>query len=196
MIKEIFKKFFGKKIKLHIGCGTLYKDGWVNIDNNSDNNIEKLDINHDLSTGLPFEDNQVDFIYHEHFIEHLTYDDGLLFLKDCFRVLKPSGVMRVACPDLDQLIQAYVQDNWRELDWVSKYNCQWIESRGRMLNANMNIKPWGHQYLYNKEDLCRRLTQADFSTNKIIEASYAKSKFVELCNLDTRADSMFFDVQK
>ena len=33
-----------EKIKLHIGCGTLYKENWINIDNNSDNNIEQLDI--------------------------------------------------------------------------------------------------------------------------------------------------------
>lgn len=31
-------------IPLHIGCGTLYKEGWINIDNNSDHNIQKLDI--------------------------------------------------------------------------------------------------------------------------------------------------------
>ena len=194
MIKQLISKFFGKKIKLHVGCGTLYKDGWVNIDNNSDNNIEKLDVNHDLSKGLPFEDEQVDFIYHEHFIEHLSYEDGLLFFKECFRVLKFGGVMRIACPDLDQLLQTYLQDNWREQEWVTKYNCQWIESKGQMLNICMSF--WGHKFIYNKQDIQRRLHQAGFNLDDITFTKFGESSYPELCGLDTRADSMFVDIKK
>ena len=32
-------------LKLHIGFGTQYKSSWVNIDNNSDENIATLDMN-------------------------------------------------------------------------------------------------------------------------------------------------------
>ncbi|HLX55203.1 MAG TPA: methyltransferase domain-containing protein, partial [Aquella sp.] len=159
-----------KKVKVHIGCGTLYKEGWVNIDNNSDNNIARLDINHDLATGLPFANDEVDFIYHEHFIEHLTYEDGLIFMQECFRVLKPSGVMRIACPDLDILIDSYTNNTWREQEWVTKYGCEWIESRCHMLNVCMTY--WGHKFIYNKEELRRRLIQAGFDAAHINEQKY------------------------
>ena len=69
-------------VKLHIGCGTVYLDGWINIDNNSDNNIKKLDINFDLRNPLPFKDDTVDFIFNEHFLEHLTIQEGQRTLKD------------------------------------------------------------------------------------------------------------------
>lgn len=72
-VKDILQK---ECIKLHIGCGTVYKEGWINIDNNSDNNIKKLDFMWDLRKPLPLPENSVDFIYNEHFLEHLTADEG------------------------------------------------------------------------------------------------------------------------
>lgn len=72
-VKDILSK---DCIKLHIGCGTVYKEGWINIDNNSDNNIEKMDFMWDLRKPLPLPENSVDFIYNEHFLEHLTVDEG------------------------------------------------------------------------------------------------------------------------
>jgi predicted SAM-dependent methyltransferase len=194
MIKKILNNLFGKPVKLHIGCGTLYKEGWINIDNNSDNNIVKLDINHDLSTGLPFDKNSVDYMYNEHFIEHLSREDGLTFLKDCFRALKPGGVLRIACPDLDEIIKGYISDNWREFDWVKTYHCEWIESRCQMMNVSLN--EWGHKYVYNKEELITRLVAAGFDKKNIQETTFGMSQYQELKNLDTRIDSMIFDVKK
>lgn len=39
-----------------------------------------------------------DGVYSEHFIEHLTADEGLAFLKDMYRVLKPGGTIRTIWP--------------------------------------------------------------------------------------------------
>jgi predicted SAM-dependent methyltransferase len=100
-MKEVFKKdnvsdFFknSKTVKLNIGCGTDYKKGWLNIDNNSDDNIEKLDLNWDLREKLPFDDESVDFVFSEHFFEHLTPEEGKKTINDLMDLLKPGGVMR------------------------------------------------------------------------------------------------------
>ena len=53
--------------KLHVGCGEIYLEDWINIDIES----PKADLIHDLRKPLPFEDDSIDFIYNEHFIEHL-----------------------------------------------------------------------------------------------------------------------------
>jgi len=196
MIKKILNNLLGKKVKLHIGCGTLYKENWINIDNNSDNNIEKLDINHDLSTGLPFDDDSVDFIYNEHFIEHLSREDGLKFMIECHRVLKNSGILRIACPDLDQIIHGYINDNWRDFDWVKTYNCEWIESGCQMINISLNEFPWGHKYIYNKSELIFQLTKAGFLANNINKVLYGESEYTELRNIDTRVDSIIFEIRK
>lgn len=183
-------------LKLHVGCGTQYKAGWVNIDNNSDNNIDQLDINWDLSKGLPFDDNSVDYIYHEHFIEHLTYEQGLVFMQECYRVLKLGGVMRTACPDLDALIDDYRHDTWREREWVKKYQYEWMPSRCYMLNISMNQAPWGHQYVYNRDDLIARLQQAGFAENGITERQYLESEHQHLQGIDNRDDSMIIESSK
>ncbi len=50
---------------------------------------------------LPFADGEVDFVYTEHFFEHLFLDEALALLREIARVLAPGGVLRIASPDAD-----------------------------------------------------------------------------------------------
>jgi len=50
---------------------------------------------------LPFEDGYFSFIFSEHFFEHLFLDEACELFKECFRVVQPSGCMRVVVPDAD-----------------------------------------------------------------------------------------------
>lgn len=50
---------------------------------------------------LEFEDNTFDFIFSEHFLEHLFLDEAIELLKECYRILKPNGVVRIVVPDAD-----------------------------------------------------------------------------------------------
>ena len=95
----------GKPVKLHIACGRNYKEGWINID--ISRKVRK-DFRIDINKGLPFPNRSVDFIFSEHFIEHLSYDKGLFFLKEAHRILKPGGVIRTAFPDIDKIIDSYI----------------------------------------------------------------------------------------
>ncbi|MDH4185905.1 MAG: class I SAM-dependent methyltransferase [Nitrospira sp.] len=58
-----------------------------------------LDVTRD---GLPLEDNSVDVVFHEDFLEHLDQRSQVLFLAEMLRVLKPGGIHRVNTPDLIQ----------------------------------------------------------------------------------------------
>ena len=107
-----------RKLKINIGCGTDYKKGWINIDNNSDHNIERLDLNWDMRSPLPFKANSVDFVYNEHFFEHLTVADGQAVMKDIMRVLKLGGVMRIAMPDLKEAVGAYYNKGWKNREFM------------------------------------------------------------------------------
>ncbi|MEO1187176.1 MAG: hypothetical protein AAFX46_22010, partial [Cyanobacteria bacterium J06636_27] len=54
--------------KLHLGCGTNLKEGYLNIDQYlSAPSITNIDI-----FKLPIEDNLVDEIFSEHMLEHLS----------------------------------------------------------------------------------------------------------------------------
>ena len=62
----------------------------------------------DLRKGIPFEDNTFDVLYHSHFIEHLHQKVAGEFLKECRRVLKVSGIIRVVVPNLEMLCREYL----------------------------------------------------------------------------------------
>ena len=50
---------------------------------------------------LDFPEASVDFVYSEHFLEHLFLNEALALMRECFRVLKPMGIMRTVVPDAD-----------------------------------------------------------------------------------------------
>jgi predicted SAM-dependent methyltransferase len=50
---------------------------------------------------LPLDDNSIEYIYSEHFFEHLFLDEAIALLKECHRVLKTHGVIRTCVPDAD-----------------------------------------------------------------------------------------------
>jgi hypothetical protein len=82
--------------RLHIGCGQQSLAGWINIDNQGLPGVDQvLDVRH----GLPF--SGIAAIYAEHFLEHLSLDEGLAFLAECRRVLRDDGVLRLSTPNLD-----------------------------------------------------------------------------------------------
>ncbi len=56
----------------------------------------------------------MDAVYHSHLLEHLRADEARAFLGECWRVLKPGGVLRIAVPDLEGIARAYLT----ELEWA------------------------------------------------------------------------------
>lgn len=81
-------------VKLNFGCGTNRLEGWQNFD---------ADL--DISKRLPFPDNHADFIFAEHVVEHIGYYEALAFFKECRRVLKPGGVIRICVPSVENIMQ-------------------------------------------------------------------------------------------
>jgi predicted SAM-dependent methyltransferase len=56
---------------------------------------------------LDFEDNTFDFIFSEHFFEHLFLEEAFELIKECYRILKPHGVIRIVVPDAD--LRTYIK---------------------------------------------------------------------------------------
>lgn len=173
-----------KIVKLNIGCGTDYKKGWINIDNNTDNNIKKLDLNWDLRFPLPFPENSVDFIFHEHFQEHLTVEEGIAVNKDFLRVLKTGGVLRIATPDLEKLVHNYLHVPLDKDPVIKQFKVDFVKTPAEWVN--MNFSWWGHKWVYDYEELSRRLRESGFT--KISKQKIGKSKHLGLNNIETRVD--------
>lgn len=169
---------------LNVGCGKVRFDGWVNLDENSA--LDTVDLVWDLRRGLPVPDGSCRFVYCEHLLEHLTAEQGLSFLRECRRALNRDGVLRVAMPSLDVILERAVSDNWRDQDWLTWSKHGKVKTRAEMINVA--FRNWGHQYLYDREELHRRLAEAGFS--RVVDCALGESSKSELKHRETRPDSL------
>ena len=100
------KRVDSKYPYLNLGCGARFDRRWTNIDFRPGH---PQVIRHDLTTGIPFPDSAFAAVYHSHVLEHLTPEQGQQLIRECFRVLRPSGILRVAVPDLEDAARAYIK---------------------------------------------------------------------------------------
>lgn len=132
---------------LNVGSNEQHLDGFLNID------IEPIaDVCCDVRWGLPFADAAFDGVFSEHFIEHIPPADAVAFLRECRRITRPGGRVRVATPDLTWLVERYQSEDWRHGDMFS-HGFDWVTTRAEQLNIAM--REWGHQWMYDEEELCR-----------------------------------------
>ena len=171
-------------MKLHIGCGTIHKEGWINIDADSKLNP---DLAQDAIKSFPYQSNSIDFIFSEHFIEHLTVEGGVIFFKEAHRLLKPGGVIRTATFDMDFFLKHHQAGSttWKEAAHWDSVGLGFIQTR--MESLNIAVRWWGHQYVYNSEEMIRRLKEAGF--NSTVSCEFKKSLYPELLNLENRPES-------
>jgi predicted SAM-dependent methyltransferase len=154
--------------RLHLASGPHTIRGWVNIDNQAYLGIDRL---LDLRYGLPFAN--VDFIYAEHFIEHIEYRDAVRLMSECRRALAPDGVLRLSTPNLDWVWAfAYHPGQW-ETKEQEIHDC---------LVANRSFRAWGHRFLYNRAMMRELLQRAGFSD--VTFCRYHESQHEELRGIE------------
>lgn len=83
-----------------------FHPGWVNLDSSAD--FPGV-ITHDLRRGLPFPDENFDAVYGSHVLEHLEPDAAARLLRECHRVLRPEGIVRIVVPDLEAIAKLYLE---------------------------------------------------------------------------------------
>jgi len=91
---------------LNLGCGSHFNAQWVNVDFTKTGDGV---IAHNLLNGIPFEENTFQVVYHSHVLEHFPKNQALQFIEECYRVLQPGGIIRIAIPDLEQIVANYTR---------------------------------------------------------------------------------------
>jgi predicted SAM-dependent methyltransferase len=162
--------------RLHIGCGPVLLPGWTNID--LDNAAADMQL--DVRDGLPFPDSSVEFIFAEHFIEHLLRAEAVAFLGECHRVLRPGGVVRLSTPNLQVICDAYLARDIRRWEkyWQPATPCQLM---------NEAFYSWGHRFVYDPDEIRLLLRESAFASFEYAEHSI--SKYPELSSIETRDHS-------
>jgi len=180
-----------KKECLNLGSFSVMikdeKENWTNIDIIDDYRTRgKAEregykfLAHDVRKPLPFEVDSIDMINESHLIEHLTREEGLLHLQDCYRILKPNGILRVGTPDLNKFIEAYKNDNMDlfDKDQPEIYRNQTpAEKFWRIVTSgppdHIGTPYWeGHKTIYTPDDLIKILKHIGFE--KVYQDEYNK----------------------
>lgn len=172
--------------KLHLPSGDKHKQGWVNVDIRNDvgANIVADILSDNFWNQIP--DNSVSFIYSEHFIEHVSGLDGKMFIGKCYKKLRSGGVLRIATPDLTEIVSDCYTGNWKNTQWLKEVlQGQFITTMAEYLNIGM--RDWDHKFLYDEDTLKRYALQQPWqSINKM---AWGCSVYGDLQNLETRMDS-------
>lgn len=110
---------------LNLGCGTRYHPAWTNVDSTPTGTTV---VAADVINGIPFPDRSFDVVYHSHLLEHLPKPAAREFLKECYRVLRPEGILRIAVPDLETIVHHYLLalEQAREGSREGASNYDWI----------------------------------------------------------------------
>lgn len=93
-------------MKLHLGCGKLKLDNFINIDILSNTADLKLNFTN-LSI---FNDSSIEEIYISHALEHFKRREIINLLLEWNRVLKIDGVLRIAVPDFEKVVKIYLKN--------------------------------------------------------------------------------------
>jgi predicted SAM-dependent methyltransferase len=164
------------KVKLNIGSfTTMHHHGWINVDVHDLIQFAQQHqykyLRADVRQGLPFKTGEVDLIMCCHMLEHLTYGEGLSFLRECRRMLKPDGAMRIVCPDAWMLSHLYIDPEYSDnFNWHTKDGGlnDYDEINDGAANSPTTLgKLWallfaGHQAAYDGETLMDALSRAGF----------------------------------
>ena len=148
--------------KLQIGAGRNDIPGWLNTDIEPGEGEAYLD----ASRRFPLPDRSFQYVFSEHVIEHLSYQDGLTMLKESCRILAPGGRMRIATPNLLKFVQLFQDRKTDEMRLYIQRKIAWHEMpqipQPDCLIFNLELRSFGHQFVYDPSTLKDSLTRAGF----------------------------------
>jgi SAM-dependent methyltransferase len=140
-------------VNVHLGCGSINHPHFINVDGSYYPHVHFQRSLTDLSC---FATGSVDFLYASHCLEHFPYEYTAAIMAEWFRVLRPDGVVRVAVPDFDALVDIYLESN-RDIDSILvylmggqgfKYNIHFTQFTRKSLTHALrtagfrDIRPW------------------------------------------------------
>ena len=153
---------FGSKDRLYPSCLSIDLCGFVDSAGLTTlpGRISLIDgralfLQQDAVRPLPFADGCFEWAYAEHFIEHIPLGDAVRWLKEVRRVLRPGGLVRITTPDLRRYVEGYLDPD----------GAFFAEHRRRLRDAALPVETrpawmvnqifrfWGHQWVYDLEEL-------------------------------------------
>jgi predicted SAM-dependent methyltransferase len=149
--------------KLQIGSLGQPLPGWLNCD------IAPTDwqtVYLDATQRFPMPAGSFDAVFAEHMIEHIPYAAGLRMLRECCRILKPGGRIRIVTPRLGflfEMLQAPSPAQLRYLRFTRDEYLPDVPADEASFVVNNMFYNYGHRFIYDERTLVGALAAAGFS---------------------------------
>jgi len=132
-----------------VGCGpTNLLPDWWNVDIRAFPGIDEV-----MDVTRPWPWRNLDYVYGEHFLEHLPPDGAIAFVREAAAAMTPGGILRLSTPALEHV-------------WVTHFTPTPDRDAEAVIaetyRANRAFHGWGHRFLYSKPMLERLLVAAGF----------------------------------
>jgi predicted SAM-dependent methyltransferase len=125
-----------------------------------------VSLHFDVLGGLPLADDCLRGVNLSHFLEHFDIETGAGLLRECCRVLRPGGVIRVSCPDLKKYARAYVDGDagfYRQMATRAYCNYRRLPTHGAVFAGKAYDGDNGHKWFYDAETVMDLLKDAGCS---------------------------------
>jgi predicted SAM-dependent methyltransferase len=169
--------------KLQIGCGANVLPGWLNTDRYPD---AKAVMHLDATQRFPLPDDAFERVFSEHMIEHVPFADAVAMLRECRRVMRKGGRIRIATPDLAFLIDLCRRDpsqlQRRYLEWSTQTFISGAPYADPTFVVNNFMRAWGHAFIHDERSLRSAFEQAGFTQ-------------IVRCDVGTSADPAFRNLE-
>ena len=169
---------------LHLGCGNIYLDNFVNADYYYlrwlpfVKQTGKYDWLQDFRYKLNCPDNYWDGVFTEHTLEHLHYVDCLKLFKELHRTMKKGAWLRICVPGLDEVLSQNLQN---------------IPRAEQIYHLTQN---YGHVSVWDSELMFRVLQDAGFETmHKVAYLQGTDKRLIHDSEVRS-AESLYIEVQK
>jgi predicted SAM-dependent methyltransferase len=172
--------------RLHLGCSELLRPHWFNTDKYP----RRIGVAYcDATVRYPFEDSVFDYIFTEHMIEHVPYSGARSLVRECFRVLKPGGKIRISTPDLDRILALRHPTTELEKEYVKFALGEIPETVDGQTSFLINrfMRAWGHTFIYDRETLSGLMHSAGFAD--ITERRPGESDDPEFAGLERHGET-------
>jgi len=208
--------------RLNLGCGQSPTPGWLNYDNSPTVWLAKSpllarllrragvidagsfefasfcqvnDVRHaNAARRIPHADATVDAIYSSHMIEHLLPDDAWAFLRECRRVLRPGGRLRLVVPDLQALARDYLRGGDAD-DFLRRMQFETHLPAGLFAKLKwLLLGRRGHHWMYDACSLGALVMEAGFVGVETMAAG--ETRIVDPSGLDLcerQVDSVYLE---
>ena len=163
-------------MNVHIGCGTRYIPGFTHIDVVRREHVDYVSPAHDL----PLPDSSVDLVYASHILEYYDLYEASDCLDEWMRVLKPGGIVRIAVPNFDALIEVYRQ----------------TQDLSRIIGPLYGRMPGSEGYIYHRTTFNMGALSNLLASRGFIEVTNWDWKNVEHSEIDDCSQAYFPHMQK